>query len=91
MWLMQNGEQLVVETFDHVLHKLNIMDNDQYEVYETKNKTLMFQMINSGREFNIAAGSSKLVDLNLIDRLVRAICVDTRRQTSVFHHIIHKQ
>lgn len=67
------------------------MDNDAYEIYETKNKTLMFQMTNSGREFNIAAGASKLVDLNLIDKLVRAICVDTRRQTSVFHHLINKQ
>lgn len=36
-------------------------------------------MKNSGRDFYIAAKNAKKVDFNLIDRLVRAISVDTRK------------
>lgn len=81
----------MVQTFDGVLHKLNIMDNDEYEIFDAKDKTLVFQMQNSGRDFYIAVKNAKDVDYNLIDRLVRAICVDTRRSTGVFHHILHKE
>lgn len=49
IWLMQNGDQLVVQTYDGMLHKLNIMDNDEYEIFDAKDKTLVFQMQNSGR------------------------------------------
>jgi hypothetical protein len=74
-----------------MLHKLNIMDNDSYEIVESKDKSIVFVMKNSGRDFYIAAKNAKKVDFNLIDRLVRAISVDTRKQTGVFHHLLNKQ
>lgn len=72
------------------MHKLNIMDNDEYEIFDAKDKSLVFSMQNSGRPFYIAAKTAKDVDFMLIDRIIRAICVDTRRSTRVFHHILHK-
>lgn len=79
-----------MQTVDGMLHKLNIMDNGEYEIIDAKDKSLVFVMKNSGREFYIASKNAKDVDFNLIDRLVRAICVDTRRSTAVFHHILNK-
>lgn len=71
-------------------HKLNIMDNSEYEIVDQK-KSIVFVMKNSGREFYIATKNAKAVDFNLIDRIVRAICIDTRRSTAVFHHILNKE
>jgi len=51
IWLMQNGDQLVVETYDGILHKLNIMDNIEYEIISAKDKSLVFVMKNSGENF----------------------------------------
>lgn len=58
---------------------------------DTKDKSLVFLMSNSGRDFYISASNASLIDLNLIDRILRSICVDTRRSTAVFHHILNKE
>jgi hypothetical protein len=55
------------------------MDNDSYEIVETKDKSLVFVMQNAGRDYYIAAKNANKVDFNLIDRLVRAICVTTNK------------
>jgi len=82
---------LILETYDGILHKLNIMENYEYEIVDTKDKSLVFMMRNSGREYYISASKASLVDLNLVDRVLRSICVDTRRSTAVFHHILNKE
>jgi len=91
MWLHQNGEQVIAQTLDGVKHKLNIMDNGEYEIVDSKDGKIVFVMINSGREFYISTKNAKNMDFNLIDRLVRAICVETKRSTNVFHHILNKE
>ena len=90
LWLMQNGEQIVFETFDGVLHKINVIENREHEIVQGKN-SLIFVMRNSGREYFISCKDAPVMDYDLVDRLVRAICVDTGRTTQVFHHLIHKQ
>lgn len=89
-WLMENGNQLVLRTFDGVLHKVSIIENREHEIVQTKT-SLIFVMKNSGREYLISCKDAKMLDYDLIDRIVRAICVDTNRTTQVFHHLIHKQ
>ena len=64
-----------------MLHKLNIVNSADYEMSETKDGSIVFTMTNSGREFFIATKPAINMDLKLIDRIVRAICVDTRLQT----------
>lgn len=91
MWVLKNGDQLIVETFDGMLHKLNIMDNREHEITESKDKSLIFVMVNSGREFYISAKNAEKIDYDLIDRVIRAICVNTKHSQQVFHHLISKQ
>lgn len=67
------------------------MENDHYEIINSKDGKLIFVMVNAGREFYIATKNANSFDFNLIDRIVRAICVETKRCTNVFHHILHKQ
>lgn len=81
MWLMKNGNQLIVETFDGVLHKLNIIENREHEIIDNKDKSIVFVMKNAGREFYFSTKNASKLDFNLIDRVIRAICVETDRST----------
>lgn len=81
MWLMKNGNQLIVETYDGVLHKLNIIENREHEIIDNKDKSIVFVMKNAGREFYFSTKNASKLDFNLIDRVIRAICVETDRST----------
>lgn len=70
---------MVIETFDKVIHKVNILDNHSNEFAEAKDGSLIFVMINSGRRFHLATKDAKVIDYDLTDRVVRAIAVDTTR------------
>lgn len=88
---MKNGNQLVIETYDGVLHKVNIIENREHEIIDSKDKSIVFVMKNAGREFYLSTKNAVKLDYNLIDRVIRAICVETDRSTQVFHHLISKQ
>jgi hypothetical protein len=79
-----------METFDGVLHKTNIIDNEEYALIKTKNQ-MVFSMTSSDREFLISTKDAQSINYDVIDRIIRAICVDTRRTTQVYHHLINKQ
>ena len=81
MWLMKNGNQHIVETYDGVLHKVNIIENREHELIDAKDKSIVFVMRNAGREFYFSTKNAIKLDYNLIDRVIRAICVETDRST----------
>lgn len=76
MYLLQNGDQIVVETFDKMLHRLNIIDNEEHEIVENKDH-LVFVMNNSGREYLVANKGCVKIDYDLVDRIMKGVCVDT--------------
>ena len=48
-------------------------------------------MANSGRSFTISNDKVEDMDYDMIDRLIRGICVDTKRSQKVFHHLLAKE
>ena len=60
--LYENGEQLLVRTFDGVLHKLDIYHNDKHEYKENKDKSLVFVMENFGRKYSIQTKNAEEID-----------------------------
>ena len=79
LWLLESGTQIVFETFDGVMHKANIIDNASYKL--VNDKPLVFGMESSGRSFMISCKNPEVIDYELLDRLIKAICVDTSRST----------
>ena len=67
-----------METYDKMLHKLNIIDNEEHEIVENKDH-LLFVMNNSGREFLIANKNAPVIDYDLLDRVLKGICIDTNK------------
>jgi hypothetical protein len=59
-----------------MLHRLNIIDNYEHEIVENKDH-LVFVMNNSGREFLVANKNCVKLDYDLVDRIMKGICIDT--------------
>jgi len=78
MWLYQNGDQILVQTFDGMFHRMNIIDNDEHEIVENKDH-LVFVMNNSGREYLLRNKNCPKIDYDIIDRLMKGIRVDTQK------------
>ena len=91
MWLMKNGDQVVCQTYDGVMHKMNIVHNHKHEIQITKTKDLIFVMHNCKREFMLTNKDAKMFDYDLIDRVVKAVAIDTEKHQSLYHHLIYKQ
>ena len=79
MWLMKNGDQLVCQTYDGLIHKMNIVHNSKHEVQVTKNKDLIFVMHNCSREFMLTNKDAKYLDYDLVDRVIKAVSIDTQK------------
>lgn len=75
MWLLKNGDQLIIQTFDRMLHRLNIIDNDEHEIVD-KTNYLLFIMNNSGRKFVVNNKNAVLLDYDLLDRIMKGIRID---------------
>ena len=93
MYVYRNGSQLLLETYDGVLHKINIIDSESSRIGENPRdkKSLLFTMTNSGRSFHLSNKDVDNMDYDLVDRVVRGIAVDTKRSQKVFHHLLAKQ
>jgi len=90
MYLLKNGAQMVIETFDKTLHKVNILDNHENSFEEAKDGSLVFVMVNNGRAFKLPCKDAELIDYDLTDRIVKAITVETNRSQQLYHHLISR-
>ena len=53
MYLLKNGAQMLLETCDGLIHKVNILENHKNEFAEAKDGSLVFVMVNNGRRFTL--------------------------------------
>lgn len=91
MYIYENGEQLLLQTFDGVLHKVDIIHNDSHHFVEGEKDELIFWFTNGDREFGITNKDATLIDYDFIDRVIRSICVDTKRRRDLYHRQISRQ
>jgi hypothetical protein len=61
-----------------MLHRLNIIDNQEHEIVENKDH-LVFVINNSGRPFLVANKSCVKIDYDIIDRVMKGICIQTEK------------
>ena len=72
-----------------MLHKLNITDTDSYEIKEMKDH-LVFNIENSGREFNINNKNCELIDFEIIDRVLKGIQVDAKKFQLLYNRLVYR-
>lgn len=89
MWLYKNGDQILIQTYDKMLHRLNIIDNQEHEIVENKDH-LVFVMNNAGREYLLANKNAQRIDYELIDRVMKGICVDTMKFAKLYNRLLYR-
>ena len=90
MWLYQNGDQILVQTFDGMFHRMNIIDNDEHLIVEKKDH-LKFVMINSGRKYLLSNKNCIKIDYDMVDRLMKGVRVDTLKFQKLYNRLIFRQ
>jgi hypothetical protein len=90
MYLLENGQQIICETYDGILQKLNILASDQYKI-DADGNSVTFAFVNEERGFELKTDKATVVDLNLTDRIVKGICIDTNRRGNLYHRIYDRQ
>ena len=89
--LYENGQQLLVKTKDGVHHKIDIIHNESHRFIENKKDTsLIFCFTNSGREYYIGSKDTEEIDYQLMDKYIRAICIDTGRSQTLYHRLVNR-
>lgn len=75
LFLYQNGEQLALQTYDGMYHKINITGIESYEILDKKNH-LIFKLVSNGRAYIINNEGCSLIDFELLDRVLKGIQID---------------
>jgi len=78
LYLYQNGSQVLLQTYDGMLHKLNLKDNNEHDVIDQKD-SLVFVMYNSGRDFVIRSKDAVNIDFDLLDRVFKGVPIDAQK------------
>ncbi len=81
---------MLVQTYDGMLHKMNIIDTSEHEIVENKDH-LVFVMNNSGREYLMSNKNCERIDYDMIDRLMKGICIDTKKFQKLYNRLIYRQ
>ena len=77
-YLYQNGEQVLLQTYDGMLHRMNITDNEGFQIRELKDN-LVFDVENGGRTYTLDNKDCELIDFELLERILKGIQVETHK------------
>ncbi len=80
----------MVQTFDQVLHRLNIADTFHHEVVDQKDH-MIFVLNNSGRNYSIRNKNAKVIEYDIIDKIMKGISIDTTRSQNAYNRLTFRQ
>lgn len=76
MYLMKNGDQILLLTSDGVYHKVCIQDIVSYKMIEKKG--FMNIVINcSYRKYLICTQNKEYVNFEILDKIIKGVCIET--------------
>ncbi|CDW72833.1 UNKNOWN [Stylonychia lemnae] len=90
LWLYKNGDQVLMQTFDGMLHKMNIIDMNSHQLVDKKDY-LNFIVNNSGRDYLLSNKNCAAIDYDLIDRIIKGIQIDSNKFQSLYNRLIYRQ
>lgn len=73
-----------------MLHRMNVIDNNEHEIVENKDH-LVFVINNSGREYLLSNKNCVKIDYDLVDRLMKGVCIDTLKFTKLYNRLLYRQ
>ena len=90
LYLYQNGTQVLLQTYDGMLHKLNLKDNNEHDVIDEKD-SLTFVMYNSGRDFILRGKDAVKIDFDILDRILKGVPIDSKKYQKLYNRLTYRQ
>lgn len=76
----------MLETYDGILQKLNILGAHEYDIESSEDgKSIIFNTVNDERDFALSTKDAPVVNFDLTERIVKGICVDTKKRGNLYH------
>lgn len=76
MYLLQNGDQALVKTFDGVWHRICIQDIKKYRMNDKK-KHIQIDMKVGDRVYVLSTKNKTYVNFEVLDKIIKGICIQT--------------
>lgn len=76
MYLLHNGDQALVKTYDGVWHKICIQDIKKYRMNDKK-KHIQIDMKVGDRVYVLSTKNKTYVNFEVLDKIIKGICIQT--------------
>jgi hypothetical protein len=81
LYLLHNGDQALLKTYDGVWHKICIQDIKKYRMNDKK-KHLQIDMKVGDRVFVLSTKNKTFVNFEVLDKIIKGICIQTNISNS---------
>ena len=78
MWLLQNGDQVLIKTYDGIYHKLPIQEITNYRMVD-KSSHMDIVINNCGKKYTLSTKNKTYVNFTILDRIIKGVCIQTNR------------
>lgn len=79
VYLLKNGDQILVKTLDGIMHKLCIQDMLKYELID-RAKHMDISINNGGRQYLLSTKNKEFVNFELLDKIIKGVCIQTSHE-----------
>lgn len=81
LYLLQNGDQIVLKTYDSVWHKVSIQDILSYKMVDKK-KYIEILLNLKERTYILSTKNKKMINFEILDKIMKGVCIQTNLSTS---------
>ena len=78
IWLLKNGDQILVKTYDGIMHKLCIQEITDYNLID-KQTHMEIIINNCGKMYEMSTKNKKFINFIILDKIIKGVCIETDR------------
>lgn len=76
IYLMRNGDQILLKTIDGIWHKINIQEIQKYNMKD-KGRIMYIDIITNNRKYSLSTKNKEFVNFEILDKVLKGVCIKT--------------
>lgn len=78
IYLLKNGDQILLQTVDDIWHKMSIQDISSYKMVDKKTYMLIHLKYN-GRIYTLSTKNRDFINFEILDKIMKGVCIQTTK------------
>ena len=78
IYLLKNGDQILLQTIDDIWHKICIQDISSYKMVDKK-KYMLIHLKYNGRVFTLSTKNRDFINFEILDKIMKGVCIQTSK------------